>query len=53
MHTQNLGHQEGFLRGVTANMCNALDKNWYSQLKHIHTAYHNMTPIQLLEHLNS
>jgi hypothetical protein len=42
-----------FLRGVAANMCDALDKNWYSQLKHIHTAYHNMTPIQLLKHLNS
>ncbi len=45
--------RKGFLRGVPANMCNALDKNWYSQLKHIHTAYRNMTPIQLLKHLNS
>jgi hypothetical protein len=34
-------------------MRNALDKNRYSQLKHIHTAYHNMTPIQILKHLNS
>ncbi len=45
--------RKGFLHGVAANMRNALDKNWYSQLKHIHTAYRNMTPIQLLEHLNS
>jgi hypothetical protein len=45
--------RKGFLRSVAANMRDALDKNWYSQLKHIHTAYHNMTPIQLLEHLNS
>ncbi len=34
-------------------MRNVLDKNWYSQLKHIHTAYRNTTPIQLLKHLNS
>jgi hypothetical protein len=45
--------RKGFLRGVPANMRNILDKNWYSQLKHIHTAYRNMTPIQLLKHLNS
>ena len=30
-----------------------LDKNWYSQLKHIHTAYRNVTPIQILNHLDS
>jgi hypothetical protein len=45
--------RKGFLHGVAANMCNILDKSWHSQLKHIHTVYHNMTPIQLLEHLNS
>ncbi len=45
--------KKGFLRSVAANMCDNLDKNWYSQIKHIHTAYRNTTPIQLLEHLNS
>jgi hypothetical protein len=30
--------RKGFLRVVAANMRNALDKNWYSQFKHIHTA---------------
>ncbi len=30
--------RKGFLRIVTANMRNGLDKNWYSQLKHIQTA---------------
>jgi hypothetical protein len=34
-------------------MHDALDENWYSQLKHIHTAYRNMTPIQILDHLDS
>ncbi len=45
--------RKGFLCGVAANMCNALDKNWYSQLKRIHTAYCNMNPSELLKHLNS
>jgi hypothetical protein len=34
-------------------MRDALDKNWYSQLKHLHTAYRNVQPIQILEHLNT
>jgi hypothetical protein len=33
--------QKGFLRGVTMNMRNVLDKQYYSQLKHINTAYRN------------
>lgn len=45
--------RKGFLRGVAANMRDALDEKWYSQLKHIHTAYRNVTPLQILEHLNS
>jgi hypothetical protein len=44
---------KGFLKGVTANMRNALDKQFYSQLKHHHLAYRNITPFQLLEHLNT
>jgi hypothetical protein len=42
--------RKGFLRGVTMNMHNALDEAYYSQLKHVTTAYHNTTPIQILEH---
>jgi hypothetical protein len=45
--------RKGFLKGVTANIRDALDKNWYSQLKHLHTAYRNVQPIQILEHLNT
>ena len=45
--------RKGFLRGVAANMRDALDENWYSQLKHIHTAYRNVTPIQILTHLDT
>jgi hypothetical protein len=44
--------RKGFLCGV-ANIRKALDKNWYSQLKHIYTAYRNVTPIQIITHLNS
>jgi hypothetical protein len=44
---------KGFLRGVAANFRDALDKNWYSQLKCVHTPYCNTTPIQISEHLNS
>ena len=45
--------RKGFLRGVAANFRDALDKNWYSQLKDVHTAYRNTTPIQILEHLDT
>ena len=45
--------RKGFLRGVTMNMRDALDEQYYSQLKHINTAYRNTTPIQILEHLDS
>ncbi len=31
----------------------ALDKQYYSQLKNINTAYRNTTPIQFLKHLNT
>ncbi len=36
---------KGFLCGVTMNMHDALDKQYYLQLKHINTAYRNTTPI--------
>jgi hypothetical protein len=45
--------KKGFLRGVAANFQDALDKNWYSQLKSVHTTYPNTTPIQILDHLNT
>ena len=45
--------RKGFLRGLAANYCDALDESWYSQLKSVHTAYRNTTPIQILECLNS
>jgi hypothetical protein len=45
--------RKGFLQGVAANFGDALDKNWYSQLKSIHTAYRNTTPIQILQHLDT
>jgi hypothetical protein len=31
--------RKGFLRGATMNMWDALDEQYYSQLKHINTAY--------------
>jgi hypothetical protein len=45
--------RKGFLHGVAANMRDALDENWYSQLKHLHTAYRNVQPIQILNHLST
>ena len=34
------------------NMRDALDEQYYSQLKHINTAYRSTKPIQILEHLD-
>ena len=45
--------RKGFLHGVTMNMRDALDEQYYSQLKHINTAYCNSTLIQILEHLDT
>ncbi len=45
--------RKGFLRGVTMNMRDTLNKQYYSQLKNIITAYRNTTPIQILEHLDT
>jgi hypothetical protein len=42
-----------FFCTITANMRDALDENWYSQLKHHYTAYRSVQPIQILEHLNT
>jgi hypothetical protein len=45
--------RKGFLRGMVDNLRNALDEQYYSQLRHRLTAYHNITPYQILEHLNT
>ena len=39
--------RKGFLRGVVNNLRDALDKQYYSQLCHRLTAYHNITPYQI------
>jgi hypothetical protein len=44
--------RKGFLRGVSDNLRDALDEQYYSQLRHRLTAYRNVTPFQILEHLN-
>jgi hypothetical protein len=44
--------QKGFLQGIVDNLRDALDKQYYSQLKHRLTAYCNITPFQILKHLN-
>jgi len=45
--------QKGFLCGVTMNMRDTLNEQYYLQLKNINTAYRNTTPIQILEHLDT
>ena len=45
--------RKGFLKGVTANLRDDLDEQFYAQLKHRHSAYRNITPFQILEHLNT
>jgi hypothetical protein len=44
--------RKGFLKGIVDNLCNALDKQYYCQLKHCLMANRNITPFQILEHLN-
>jgi hypothetical protein len=44
--------QKSFLRGIIDNLRDALNKQYYSQLKHQLMAYQNVTPFQILEHLN-
>jgi hypothetical protein len=45
--------QKGFLRGIDDNLQDALDEQYYSQLRHQLTVYRNITPYQILEHLNN
>ena len=44
--------RKGFLWGIVDNLRDALDEQYYAQLKHRLTAYHNVTPFQVLNHLN-
>ena len=41
------------MRGVVDNLRDALDEQFYSQLRHRLTAYRNITPYQILKHLNN
>ncbi len=50
---ESLFIRKRFIHGVTMNMRNTLDKQYYSQLKHVNTAYRNTTPIQILKHLDT
>jgi hypothetical protein len=45
--------RKGFLRGIVDNLRDALDKQYYSQLKNHLMVYCNVTPFQILEHLNT
>jgi len=44
--------RKGILRGVVDNLRDALDEQYYSQLKHRLMAYRNVTSFQILNHLN-
>jgi hypothetical protein len=44
--------RKGFLKGTAANLPDALDKQYYAQLRNVCTAYHNVQPLMILEHLN-
>ena len=43
---------KGFLRGIVDNLRDTLNEQYYSQLRHRLTAYRNITPYQILDHLN-
>jgi hypothetical protein len=45
--------RKGFLQGIVDNLCDALVKQYHPQLKHCLTTYRNITPFQILEHLNN
>ncbi len=45
--------RKGFLQGIVDNLRDALDKQYYSRLKHCLTAYLNVTAFQILEHLTN
>ena len=43
---------KGYLKGVVENMRDALDEQYYAQLKHRLTKYRNIKPQKILDHLN-
>jgi hypothetical protein len=45
--------QKGFLCGVVDNLGDALDEQYYFQLHRRLTAYHIITPYQILKHLKN
>jgi hypothetical protein len=45
--------QKGFLCGVVDNLGDALDEQYYFQLRHRLTAYHSITPSRILNHQNN
>ena len=44
--------QKGFLKGVVENTRDALDEQYYKQLKHQLTKYRNVKLQEILKHLN-
>lgn len=44
--------RKGFLKGTAANLRDALDEQYYAQLRNVRTAYRNVSPLTILEHLN-
>ena len=44
--------RKGFLKGVVENMRDALNEQYYAQLKHRLTKYRNVKPQEILKHLN-
>jgi hypothetical protein len=44
--------RKSFLQGIVDNLRDALNEQYYSQLKLHLTSYRNITPFQILEHLN-
>ncbi len=54
-HPHCVVYPEGYLQGIVDNLRDALDKQYYSQLKHCLMAYQNVTPFLILEleHLNN
>jgi hypothetical protein len=44
--------RKGFLKGTAANLRDALDKQYYAQLRNVRTAYWNVLPQMILDHLN-
>jgi hypothetical protein len=45
--------RKGFYKGIVNNLRDALNKQYYYQLKHCLMAYFNITPFQILEYLNN